>query len=387
MIPKQLASSLSLEKVWSKWDLQPSMRWTLFNWILDVASPDAMNLHHSCVWLCFSIVDNFIHLTPHLSKDQLQVVGITALFIAAKMNAVDVPSSNDFDFYTDDKFCKIDILRMEQKIMVTLQFQLFEAQPSLNVMDVCNLHPYAHYLWDLFMVGCDSFNSFNYLNVWEFCKQMALILPNSESTKATLTFPIDWKPMVTTLMDTIHQEKSRIEKGKRTALQRKFSRHPFSNVAISVMINVSRIKFRYTKKPVHFVSTSFAGDDEDDDLNEDRSLLTQSGGGVLTRAATKRLRQTQTTSVSESQQYLIKKRKTLSVSRHRLRFHKEHVRSHNQTGDDVPSSGEDILTKLTETKKRHLRRCQAQTKWGKQCTRKPRVGSRYCAKHVNQQKQ
>lgn len=377
MIPKQLASSLSLENVWSKWDLQLSMRWTLFNWILDVASPDAMNLHHSCVWLCFSIVDNFIHLKGHIGKDQLQIIGITALFIAAKMNAVDVPSSHDFDFYTDDKFSKMDILRMEQRMMTTLQFQLFDPQLKITLLD--QLHPHAHYLWELFLVGCESLNKFNYAHVLEFCKQMALALSNTESTRLTLTFTNDWIEMVTVLTETIHQEKTRIEKGKRSALQRKFSRPPFQNVALSVMVNLSRVKFAYTRKPVSF-SQSVEYDEFNDDLVNDRTFLTQSGG-VLTRAASKRLREAEPfNTISETQQYLIKKRKTLSVTRsisNRLRSHKKHVKSHNQ------SSGEDILAKITETKKRHLRRCQAQTKWGKQCTRKPRVGSRYCAKHIS----
>jgi len=99
MIPRQLHKSTTLEHVWSRDDLQLPMRWTLFNWILDVASPDVMCLHHSCLWLCFSIVDMFVCLSKApVMKDSLQVVGITALFLAAKVCAINVRCEATYNF-------------------------------------------------------------------------------------------------------------------------------------------------------------------------------------------------------------------------------------------------------------------------------------------------
>jgi hypothetical protein len=363
------------------------MRWTLFNWILDVASPDAMNLHHSCLWLCFSIIDNYLNCAAYVGKDHLQVVGITALFISAKMNAVDVPSSHDFDFYTDDMFTKADIIRTEKNIMLALQFQLMDPLSFSVALDVCHIHPHSHYLWDLILVGCETLYEHSCIDVWEFCKQLGHLLSDRESasTSLTLTVPRSWKTMVVSLMETIHQEKSRIEKGKRTALQRKFSRQPFTNVALNVMVDVSRVRFKYSDRPVQFYPFS-AKDSFDeghcetdfDDVDE-RAQMTQSGG-VLTRAATKRMREQHTTamqvlqrkSVAETQQYLIKKRKTRSVS------HKWNVQPPEMATN---SSENDVVSKMLETRKRRPKRCQAVTKWGKQCTRKITTGAKFCPKH------
>lgn len=360
-----------MEQVWSRGDLQLTMRWTLFNWILDVASPDAMNLHPSCLWLCFSIIDLALSKEEFVvSKDCLQVVGIAALFIAAKMCAVDVPSSHDFDFYTEDIYNKGDILKMEYQILKALQFTIYDCDEFDTNMDIGNTNPFAQYLWELCLVGCLDWHTLCLEDVWGFCQSFSHVLMNAANdedvnTKIKFACSNEWQRVSQSVFNTLHEEKTRIEKGKRTALQRKFTRPPFTGVALGVMVNLSRIKLVYQKDPP-FIQC------EEEKKEPPRSCLTTSAN-VVTRAASKRIPPLQTADDDENatkkllstQQYLIKKRKSRSVSFHRM------TAIQDRSGDDIIDM------------KRRLRHCQGITKWGKRCTRKPKVGSRYCVKHQN----
>ena len=56
--------------------VEPHMRWILFDWLLDVASPNAMNLHDATLPMCFSIVDQYILVHyPNVLRTQLQLLG------------------------------------------------------------------------------------------------------------------------------------------------------------------------------------------------------------------------------------------------------------------------------------------------------------------------
>ena len=55
-----------------------------------------------------------------VSKGRLQLVGVTALFIAAKYEEIYPPQIKDFVFITDRAYSKEDVLEMEFTILSTL---------------------------------------------------------------------------------------------------------------------------------------------------------------------------------------------------------------------------------------------------------------------------
>jgi hypothetical protein len=62
-------------------------------------------------------------------KMELQLVGVTAIFLASKYEEMYVPTIDDFVFITDNTYTKAEIRRMEIKILQTLNFMFGKPIP------------------------------------------------------------------------------------------------------------------------------------------------------------------------------------------------------------------------------------------------------------------
>lgn len=99
------------------WD----MRQTLVDWLLQVH----MRYHMlpETLWIAVNIVDRF--LTKRVvSLIKLQLVGVTAMFIAAKYEEVLAPSVEEFVYMTDKGYSREEILKGERIILQTLEFRV-----------------------------------------------------------------------------------------------------------------------------------------------------------------------------------------------------------------------------------------------------------------------
>lgn len=63
--------------------IEPQMRAILLDWIMEIAN--AYHLHRQTFHLAVEYIDRFMSCTEKLKVDRLQLIGITALFIAAKV--------------------------------------------------------------------------------------------------------------------------------------------------------------------------------------------------------------------------------------------------------------------------------------------------------------
>lgn len=64
-----------------------------------------------------------------IKRTQIQLVGITALFIASKYEELYVPDIQDFVFITDYTYTKPEILHCEKVILAELKFNLGRPLP------------------------------------------------------------------------------------------------------------------------------------------------------------------------------------------------------------------------------------------------------------------
>uniref|UniRef100_A0A8R1DWF5 Cyclin N-terminal domain-containing protein n=1 Tax=Caenorhabditis japonica TaxID=281687 RepID=A0A8R1DWF5_CAEJA len=97
------------------------------------------------VHLRFHLLPETLHLTvfildqmlakKNVSKADLQLLGISAMFVASKFEEVFLPDIYDYEFITENTFNKKQILAMEQTILNTLQFDL--SCPSSLVFSRC----------------------------------------------------------------------------------------------------------------------------------------------------------------------------------------------------------------------------------------------------------
>ncbi|KAI0368728.1 hypothetical protein BV20DRAFT_435749 [Pilatotrama ljubarskyi] len=98
-----------------------SMRQTLVDWLLQVHL--RYHMLPETLWIAVNIVDRF--LTKRVvSLMKLQLVGVTAMFIAAKYEEILAPSVEEFVFMTERGYTKEEILKGERIMLQTLDFKI-----------------------------------------------------------------------------------------------------------------------------------------------------------------------------------------------------------------------------------------------------------------------
>jgi G2/mitotic-specific cyclin 2 len=97
------------------------MRQTLIDWLLQVHL--RYHMLPETLWIAVNIVDRFLsHRTVSLIK--LQLVGVTAMFIASKYEEILAPAADEFVFMTEDGYTKDEILKGERIVLQTLEFNI-----------------------------------------------------------------------------------------------------------------------------------------------------------------------------------------------------------------------------------------------------------------------
>ncbi|KAG6374493.1 cyclin [Boletus reticuloceps] len=98
-----------------------SMRQTLVDWLLQVHL--RWHMLPETLWIAINIVDRFLTRRV-VSLVKLQLVGVTAMFIAAKYEEILAPSVDEFVFMTENGYTKEEILKGERIVLQTLDFKI-----------------------------------------------------------------------------------------------------------------------------------------------------------------------------------------------------------------------------------------------------------------------
>lgn len=142
-------------------DITANMRWILVDWLVEVA--EEYTLQTETLYLAVSYIDRFL---SHMSvkRDKLQLVGTTAMFIAAKFEEIYPPDVSQFAYITDNTYKVGQILRMEHLILKVLSFDMavptahFYVNEFSRVLktpeEVVHL---ALFLAEMSMLDCDPF--------------------------------------------------------------------------------------------------------------------------------------------------------------------------------------------------------------------------------------
>ncbi|XP_056869153.1 G1/S-specific cyclin-E1 [Takifugu flavidus] len=113
--------------------LQPKMRAILLDWLMEVS--EVYKLHRETYHLAQDYFDRFMATQRNVFKSTLQLIGITCLFIAAKVEEMYPPKVHQFAYVTDEACTEDEILSMEIIIMMELKWSLSPQTPVswLNV--------------------------------------------------------------------------------------------------------------------------------------------------------------------------------------------------------------------------------------------------------------
>ncbi|GCC28357.1 G2/mitotic-specific cyclin-B1-like [Chiloscyllium punctatum] len=132
-----------------------NMRAILIDWLVQVQI--TFELLQETMYLTVSILDRFLQDNP-VSKKNLQLVGITAMFVASKYEETYPPEIEDFVIIADDAYSSAQIRQMERWILKKLDFSLGKPLPlhflrrASKVADVSTEHHIlAKYLMELTM--------------------------------------------------------------------------------------------------------------------------------------------------------------------------------------------------------------------------------------------
>ena len=86
------------------------MRGILIDWLVNVHLK--FKLLPDTLYIAVNLIDRFIE-RKHVLREELQLVGSSAMFIASKYEEIYPPELNDFVFNCDNLYTKEQILDME----------------------------------------------------------------------------------------------------------------------------------------------------------------------------------------------------------------------------------------------------------------------------------
>jgi len=107
-------------------DLAWKMRGILTDWLIQVHS--RFRLLPETLFLCINIIDRFLSARV-VSLVKLQLVGITCMFIASKVEEIISPSAANFLYCADSSYSETEILQAERYVLKTLDWNLSYPNP------------------------------------------------------------------------------------------------------------------------------------------------------------------------------------------------------------------------------------------------------------------
>ena len=117
-------------------DINEKMRAILIDWLIDVHSK--FKLLNETLFLTVNLIDRYLSKCQ-VSRQNLQLIGVSCMFIATKYEEIYPPDLRDFVYVTDQAYTKQEILRMEGKVLNTLNFHVTVSSPYLFLMRYANL--------------------------------------------------------------------------------------------------------------------------------------------------------------------------------------------------------------------------------------------------------
>uniref|UniRef100_A0A7S0URM8 Cyclin N-terminal domain-containing protein n=1 Tax=Polytomella parva TaxID=51329 RepID=A0A7S0URM8_9CHLO len=127
-------------------DILPRMRLILVDWLVEVS--EEFKLSCDTLFQSINYFDRYLSVFK-VSRNQLQLVGITSMWVASKFEEVYPPTASEFSYITDYTYRKEELIKMEESILKELNYEL--AVPTAKtflrrLLQVCEPNDELHYL-------------------------------------------------------------------------------------------------------------------------------------------------------------------------------------------------------------------------------------------------
>lgn len=102
-------------------DVNIKMRAILVDWLVEVS--EEYRLCADTLYTTINFLDRFMSLHV-VQRNQLQLVGVSCMWLAAKYEEIFPPNVGDFCYITDNTYTKEQMIQMEELILKTLSYEL-----------------------------------------------------------------------------------------------------------------------------------------------------------------------------------------------------------------------------------------------------------------------
>ena len=231
-------------------EINEIMRGILIDWLIEVHYK--FGFTDETLYMTVSIIDRYLS-GNFISKKNLQLLGITALFISCKHEEIDLPKINDFTYITNNAYEKEEVVNMENDVLKYLKFNLLFPSPikffeylSLNFNFDEKMHMMGKYLMESFlldikyikykpsMIACAScyivMKFFKMKNYKDSYDKKYYSLPTDGKSKFNENDIKDCAKDICSLIDNIYKKKF-------FGCQKKFSDDKHQNVSVLITNN------------------------------------------------------------------------------------------------------------------------------------------------------
>jgi len=101
--------------------VQYDMRAIVVDWLHEVASE--YRFQWETLLLSVNIFDRYIHLRP-VTVEKMQLIGVTAMFLASKYEEIHPPRIHDFAYMCDSAYTNQEIVKTENEVMSVLDWNI-----------------------------------------------------------------------------------------------------------------------------------------------------------------------------------------------------------------------------------------------------------------------
>ena len=104
-----------------QFDINHKMRAILVDWLIEVHHK--FKLRPETMYLTVHLIDRYLEKEA-VQRNKLQLIGITAMFVASKYEEIYAPECRDFVYISDKAYTREQILATEGSMLAKLNFQL-----------------------------------------------------------------------------------------------------------------------------------------------------------------------------------------------------------------------------------------------------------------------
>lgn len=222
------------------------MRSILLDWLAQVAI--RFDLLSETFYLTVDIVDRYLQ-AKDVVKQKLQLVGVAAMFVAAKYEEMYIPPIRDFVYITDNAYTKLELRRMEVAILKALDFTLGRPS-SLHFLkrnskagEVDGLaYTLAKYLMELAIIEYDMAHyAPSLLSAAALCLSMK-ILYNMPWTTTLVHYSKYEEKDLKPLMGKLARIALKAETQKLQAIRQKFASSKFMKISCNPKLRSPKMK-------------------------------------------------------------------------------------------------------------------------------------------------